>query len=159
MNLLTYLVFSIFLFKTSAIELPDDFIGTFKLDRSENLDNYLLAKDIGFFQRKIVAFLSVTKKFSKNSDGTYNFHTLTSKKNILYNNVILGKEFEGKILDGSKRLLTFTYNPISKTLEEYQADKEKNSIPEIIYYTIEKDILTWKSTFNGVTCRRYYIKV
>ncbi|CEF64268.1 Cytosolic fatty-acid binding domain and Calycin-like domain and Calycin domain-containing protein [Strongyloides ratti] len=152
-------IFIIFIITVFGNEIPKAFLGTFKLDRSENLDNYLIAKDIGFLQRKIVAFLSVSKEFSKNSDGTYNFHTLTTKKNLYYDNVTLNKEFEGRILDGSKRLLKFTYNPITEELEEHQIDKDNKLPTEIIYYTIKNGILVWKSTFNGVTCKRYYNKV
>uniref|UniRef100_A0A0K0FNA2 Lipocln_cytosolic_FA-bd_dom domain-containing protein n=1 Tax=Strongyloides venezuelensis TaxID=75913 RepID=A0A0K0FNA2_STRVS len=159
MKLLFAIVFIVHIFYALGVEIPEKFLGTFKLDRSENLDSYLIAKDIGFFQRKIVAFLSVSKKFSKNMDGSYNFHTLTGKRNLLYDNVVLGKEFEGKILDGSKKTFKYIYNPVTEILEEHQIDKEKKVPEEVIFYTIENEILVWKSTYKGVTCKRYYNKV
>lgn len=41
--------------------IPDAFFGRFKVDRSENFDEFLSAKGVGFLTRQIIKFASVTK--------------------------------------------------------------------------------------------------
>ncbi|KAE9412341.1 hypothetical protein Angca_008753, partial [Angiostrongylus cantonensis] len=106
---------SIFIFTTliiaSAIhakELPEKFYGKFDLDHSENFDEYLEAKGYGWFTRKLVTFATFKKEFTKSSKpGRFDYANLTSKKDVFYKDVELGKEFIGEGIDSTKHKITF----------------------------------------------------
>ncbi|ULT81721.1 hypothetical protein L3Y34_011591 [Caenorhabditis briggsae] len=80
--------------------LPEQFFGTFDLDHSENFDEYLTAKRYGWFTRKLVIFATFRKVFTRTDSKTlFDFSNLTSKKDVHYKNIELGKAFQGEGLD------------------------------------------------------------
>lgn len=92
----------------SAAVLPDKFYGTFDLDHSENFDEYLTAKGYGWFTRKLVTFATFKKVFTKTSNkNLFDYSNLTSKKDVHYKNVQLGKAFQGEGLDSTKHEVRF----------------------------------------------------
>jgi hypothetical protein len=67
-----------------CVEIPEKFIGSWEVDKSENFDEYLTAKGYGWFMRQMVKLASITKIFEKSTSkpGTYNCRIYTSKKVI-----------------------------------------------------------------------------
>ncbi|VDK84181.1 unnamed protein product [Cylicostephanus goldi] len=87
----------------SAKDLPDKYYGKFDLDHSENFDEYLEAKGYGWFTRKLVTFATFKKEFTKSDKpGKFDYSNLTSKKDVHYKDVELGKEFVAEGLDSTK---------------------------------------------------------
>ncbi|KAK6010415.1 hypothetical protein OSTOST_24559 [Ostertagia ostertagi] len=93
---------------SNAKQLPDKFYGKFDLDHSENFDEYLEAKGYGWFTRKLVTFATFKKEFKKSDKpGKFDYANLTSKKNVYYDNIELGKEFVAEGLDSTKHKIVF----------------------------------------------------
>uniref|UniRef100_A0A0K0D5M5 FABP domain-containing protein n=1 Tax=Angiostrongylus cantonensis TaxID=6313 RepID=A0A0K0D5M5_ANGCA len=89
-----------------AKELPRKFYGKYDLDHSENFDEYLEAKDelLGYdwFTRKLVTTATFKKEFKTSSKpGRFDYANLTSKKDVFYKDVELGKEFIGEGIDST----------------------------------------------------------
>ncbi|CAI5455580.1 unnamed protein product [Caenorhabditis angaria] len=139
--------------------LPEQFYGTFDLDHSENFDEYLTAKGYSWFTRKIVNFATFKKVFAKTSDKTkFDFSNLTSKKDVHYKNVELGKPFEGEGLDSTKQQITFTLK--DGHLFEHQKPLEGGDAKEETYeYLFQGDFLLVRMTFDGVEGRRFYKRI
>ncbi|KAE9413729.1 hypothetical protein Angca_007781 [Angiostrongylus cantonensis] len=89
--------------------IPEKFFGRFKLEKSENFDEFLSAKGVNWFLRKMIQFVSVTKVIAKNEISGYNLENLSSKKNIFYHGWKLGETFEGDGLDGMRHNVTFNF--------------------------------------------------
>ncbi|EFO82810.1 hypothetical protein CRE_00913 [Caenorhabditis remanei] len=138
--------------------LPDKFYGNFELDRSENFDEYLTAKGYGWFTRKLVTFATFKKIFSRTANKhLFDYSNLTSKKDVFYKNVGLGKKFEGEGLDSTKHEILFTLKD-GKLFEHHKPLEEGEAKEETYEYSFDGDILLQKMSFNGVEGRRYYKK-
>ncbi|KAM3728386.1 Fatty acid-binding protein [Dirofilaria immitis] len=133
-----------------AKELPEKFMGTFKLDRS-----------INWFLRKMISFASVTKIFShaEETKGAYNLTNLTSKKNTVYKNWKLNEEFQAEGLDGKMHKIKFGFNPATDSLEERHIRmNDPNDHGETYTYTVDGDTLVLSMANEKVSCRRYFIR-
>uniref|UniRef100_A0A0M3I9D8 FABP domain-containing protein n=1 Tax=Ascaris lumbricoides TaxID=6252 RepID=A0A0M3I9D8_ASCLU len=134
-------------FKLDRSENFDEFLaskGTFKLDRSENFDEFLASKGVNWFVRKMIGFASVTKIFavSKSDPDSYDMSNLTSKKNTHFNNWKLNQTFEAEGLDGKMHKITFNFDDATDTLKETHVRMDDpNDKGETYYYTIEGDEL------------------
>ncbi|VDP12275.1 unnamed protein product [Heligmosomoides polygyrus] len=136
-----------------VVAVPVKFYEKFDLDHSENFDEYLEAKGYGWFTRKLVTSAKFEKE-SKKSDkpGKFDYSNLTSKKNVHYEGVELGKEFVGEGLYSTKHKVTFDlrHNPIEK-------EEAKDGTYE--YSFINKggeEFLLVKMEGNGVVRKRFY---
>ncbi|KAK0396125.1 hypothetical protein QR680_001579 [Steinernema hermaphroditum] len=157
MILLSLAVLAVCIVPSSGAELPEKFIGHFKLDHSENLDDYLVAKGFGWLMRKVINFATVTKVFLHGSEpGRYRFKNLTSKKNTDYKNFALGDEFQAESLDSTQHKITFIYDPSADSLTEHHVPLDPNEKPEDFVYSIQGDFLVMKLNFNGVSATRFY---
>ncbi|CAO4385035.1 unnamed protein product [Caenorhabditis nigoni] len=138
--------------------LPERFFGNFELDHSENFDEYMTAKGYGWFTRKMVTFATFKKVFAKtNNPNTFDYSNLTSKKDVFYKNVSLGKSFTGEGLDSKKKEITFSLK--NGHLFEHQKPLEEGEAKEETYeYYFDGDWLLQKMSYNGVEGRRYYKK-
>uniref|UniRef100_F1LFL1 Fatty acid-binding protein 3 n=3 Tax=Ascaris suum TaxID=6253 RepID=F1LFL1_ASCSU len=154
--------FSLILSSTMAstnVRIPEKFLGTFKLDRSENFDEFLASKGVNWFVRKMIGFASVTKIFavSKSDPDSYDMSNLTSKKNTHFNNWKLNQTFEAEGLDGKMHKITFNFDDATDTLKETHVRMDDpNDKGETYYYTIEGDELLLKMANDKVTCRRFF---
>ncbi|CEF68862.1 Cytosolic fatty-acid binding domain and Calycin-like domain and Calycin domain-containing protein [Strongyloides ratti] len=139
-------------------KIPSKFIGKFELEKSENFDEYLIAKGFGWFMRKMISLASVTKIFEESkTSGKYVMKNLTSKKNTEYDNIVLGEEFEAEGLDSTQHKITFDYNPDKDIItEKHIRLEEPNDKGETYEYKIDGDYLVMKMEYNGVTTNRYY---
>ncbi|CAJ0606548.1 unnamed protein product [Cylicocyclus nassatus] len=144
----------------SAKDLPDKYYGKFDLDHSENFDEYLEAKGYGWFTRKLVTFATFKKEFTKSDKpGKFDYSNLTSKKDVHYKDVELGKEFVGEGLDSTNHKITFDL--VGDKLFEKHHPMEKGEAKDETYeYSfVEKDgkeYLLVKMEANGVVGKRFY---
>ncbi|PAV59703.1 hypothetical protein WR25_20796 [Diploscapter pachys] len=140
---------------TDAKSIPEKFFGRFVLEKSENFDEFLAAK-VNWFLRKIIQMSSITKVISKGEKpNTYNFETLSSKKNAIYHGFELGKTFEGEGMDDKKHQITFNVQGDVLTERHIRSDDPADK-GEIYFYTIESDKLVLKMENNNITCRRWF---
>ncbi|EYC25110.1 hypothetical protein Y032_0012g1706 [Ancylostoma ceylanicum] len=165
-------------FAVHAKELPQKYYGKFDLDHSENFDEYLEAKGYGWFTRKLVTFATFKKEFTKSDKpGKFDYSNLTSKKDVHYKDVELGKEFIGEGLDSTKhksyglapaiyldlRKETFqiTFDLVGETLFEkhnpIEGGEAKDETYEYSFTTKDgKEFLLVKMEANGVVGKRFY---
>ncbi|WKY14107.1 hypothetical protein Q1695_000007 [Nippostrongylus brasiliensis] len=160
------LLFVLFVFAAPIVrakELPEKFYGTFDLDHSENFDEYLEAKGYGWFTRKLVTFATFKKEFKKSDKpGKFDYANLTSKKNVYYEDVELGKEFVGEGLDSTKHKVTFELK--GDVLFEKHVPIEKGEAKDEVYeYSFvkkdAKEYLLVKMEAGGVVGKRFYKRV
>ncbi|KAL6735266.1 hypothetical protein Aduo_005723 [Ancylostoma duodenale] len=164
-----------------AKELPQKYYGKFDLDHSENFDEYLEAKGYGWFTRKLVTFATFKKEFTKSDKpGKFDYSNLTSKKDVHYKDVELGKEFIGEGLDSTKhksygllpaicldlRKETFqiTFDLVGETLFEKHNPIEGGEAKDETYeYSFTnkdgKEFLLVKMEANGVVGKRFYKRI
>ncbi|KAF8384924.1 lbp-1 [Pristionchus pacificus] len=153
------LLLSIGLVVSANTSLPDKFYGKFTLDHSENFDEYLEAKGYGWFTRKLVTLATFEKVFTKGAGSTFDYENLTTKKNVAYKGVTLGKEFEGEGLDSEKHKITF-YMKGDKLFEKHVPVNKSGEAKEEEYeYYFDGDFLLVKMEANGVIGKRFYKRV
>lgn len=88
--------------------VPEQFFGTFKLERSEHFDEYLASKGVNWFVRKMIGLSSITKTVLRAEEtGKYDFLNKSPKVDLAYRNVQLGTEFQGKGFDGLEHKVRF----------------------------------------------------
>ncbi|VDK44170.1 unnamed protein product [Anisakis simplex] len=86
----------------NAKKMPDKYFGTYKLERSNNLEEYLIARGYRWFSRRLIMLASITKVIRKATSGMplrYDMDTLTWKKNVYYRDFVLGRQFESEGLE------------------------------------------------------------
>ncbi|CAO4385034.1 unnamed protein product [Caenorhabditis nigoni] len=138
--------------------LPEKFFGGFKLDHSENLDEYLTAKGYSWFTRKMVTLANFKKVFAKTEiSNTFDYPNLTSKKDVFHKNVCLGNSFSGEGIDSTKHEITFSLNN-GHLFEHHKPLEEGEAKEETYEYYFDGDWLLQKMSYNGVEGRRYYKK-
>uniref|UniRef100_A0A914Z752 Cytosolic fatty-acid binding proteins domain-containing protein n=1 Tax=Panagrolaimus superbus TaxID=310955 RepID=A0A914Z752_9BILA len=158
--ILIYCIFSNFEVMASGDtgSLPDKFLGSFKLEKSENFDEFLASKGVNWFVRKMIQMASITKIFQKSADkpNRYTAINLSSKENTKWEDWALNEPFEAKGLDGTRHKITFGL-PDENTLTEnhvrieYEGDND-----ETYHYTREGDYLILKMSNEKITCRRFF---
>uniref|UniRef100_A0A1I8AM12 FABP domain-containing protein n=1 Tax=Steinernema glaseri TaxID=37863 RepID=A0A1I8AM12_9BILA len=137
--------------------VPSSFFGAFKLERSENFDEYLASKGVGFLLRKIIGFSSVTKAFSQGDESNrYNMENRTSKKNLVHKNWALGETFEDEGLDGKRHKITFGITDSGVLTENHIRLELPNDPGETYQYSIDGDYLVLKMENQSVSCRRFF---
>ncbi|KAJ1364297.1 Fatty acid-binding protein 3 [Parelaphostrongylus tenuis] len=136
--------------------IPDKFFGRFLLEKSENFDEFLAAKGVNWFLRKMIQFASITKVIAKNDVSGYNLENLSSKKNTFYHGWKLGETFEAEGMDGTRHNITFNFANDTLT-ENHVRLEDPNDKGETYRYNIDSDdklLLTMEN--NGITCRRWF---
>ncbi|EFO82972.1 CRE-LBP-1 protein [Caenorhabditis remanei] len=157
-------VFLIVVATASAANLPDKYYGTFDLSHSENFDEYMTAKGYGWFTRKLVTFATFKKVFTRTgSKNLFDYSNLTSKKDVHYKNIELGKAFQGEGLDSTKHEVCFsiiTFTLKDGHLFEHHKPLEGGDAKEETYeYLFDGDLLLVRMSFNGVEGRRFYKRI
>jgi len=146
----------------NAVEIPEKFLGSWDVEKSENFDEYLTAKGYGWFMRQMVKLASITKIFEKNKEkpGTYNCKIYTTKKNVEWLGWKLGESFTAEYLDETSHGITFNYLPAeNKVTEKHILVDKPNEKPDIYEYTVNGDgFLVMRMEFNGVVTHRFYKK-
>ncbi|GMS85552.1 hypothetical protein PENTCL1PPCAC_7727, partial [Pristionchus entomophagus] len=139
-----------------ADTLPTGFFGRFRLDHSENFDEYLTAKGYGWLTRRIVSFASVDKVFTKTGANSFDFDNLATKKDLHYKNVVLGKEFIGEGLDSTDHRITFHMRG-NRLYEKHipTSANAKQKEDEYGYELVSSGMVQILET-NGIVARRYF---
>jgi hypothetical protein len=81
-------------------QIPEEFFGSFTLEKSENFDEFLKAKGVNWMLRKMMQMASLTKIIKKNADGTYTMESKSVKKDLTWT-FTLGQQFEAEAFDGT----------------------------------------------------------
>ncbi|KAF8386413.1 hypothetical protein PRIPAC_75555, partial [Pristionchus pacificus] len=140
----------------AAEGLPEGYFGSFKLDHSDNFDEYLKATGIGWFKRKLISLASITKTFTKTGPTTFNFDNETTKKSLHYKDVVLGKEFIGEGIDSSKQKITFSIRNGRLYEKHVPTDPNAEQKEDEYAFKLEGDTLVQTLQSNGVVAKRYY---
>nr|6I9F_A Chain A, Fatty acid-binding protein homolog [Ascaris suum] len=140
--------------------LPDKFLGTFKLERDENFDEYLKARGYGWIMRQVIKLAGVTKKFRNAASGKpdrYDMENLTTKKDTHHKDWALGEEFQDEALDSTQHKITFDLKD-PNTLTETHIKVDDPTDVETYEYRRDGDYLVMKMSWKGVSTSRYYKK-
>ncbi|PAA49632.1 hypothetical protein BOX15_Mlig012300g1 [Macrostomum lignano] len=101
----------------------EKFIGTWRLESSENFDAYMKAIGVGFVLRKVGNTVKPDVQFLRNEDGTCTMKTISTFKNseITFE---LDKEFEETTIDGRKVRSTMTMTEGGELVHKQASEPE-----------------------------------
>ncbi|GMR57836.1 hypothetical protein PMAYCL1PPCAC_28031, partial [Pristionchus mayeri] len=153
-------VFSLFLVFSfiNADNLPEGYFGRFKLDSSDNFEEYLKATGVGWLKRRLISFAQIDKVFTKAGPQSFHFYNLSTAKSLHYKNIVLGKEFIGKGIDSTKHKITFTFRN-GKLYEKHVPTDPNGEQKEDEYaFKLEGDTLVQTLQAGGVVAQRYFIR-
>ena len=144
----------------SAEDFPQEFLGSWSVGKSENLDEYLSEKGYGWFTRQLVKAASITKTFTRGAEpGRFTAKVETTKKDVEWVNVPFNEYFEGDYVDGGKHKIKFYYENGALFEDHKPVDTTGEAKAEL--YKYEKDgtsTMIMYMTANGVTAKRWYNK-
>uniref|UniRef100_A0A183BSQ0 FABP domain-containing protein n=1 Tax=Globodera pallida TaxID=36090 RepID=A0A183BSQ0_GLOPA len=140
---------AIFAEDDAATEIPQKFYGAFKLDHSDNWDDYLVSKGYNDPEvRKKVELPRFTRILYRHPNGTYRMMVGTgvegskwvkgSKKHSDCS-FQLNKASVCTYWDGNKHELTFTYDAKDERLTERHVRLDGTGAPEVFNYKIDSD--------------------
>ncbi|XP_014096051.1 probable fatty acid-binding protein [Bactrocera oleae] len=120
----------------------------YKLEKSENFDEYMKELGVGMVMRKMGNSVSPTVELKKDGE-TYTFTTTSTFKTSSIN-FKLGKEFDEETLDGRKVKSVITLEG-NKLVQEQKGDKPSTIVREFT----DSELVT-TLTINGVKSVRLY---
>ncbi|XP_011204530.1 probable fatty acid-binding protein [Bactrocera neohumeralis] len=120
----------------------------YKLEKSENFDEYMKELGVGMVMRKMGNSVSPTVELKKDGE-TYTFTTTSTFKTSSIN-FKLGQEFDEETLDGRKVKSVITLEG-NKLVQEQKGDKPSTIIREFT----DSELVT-TLTINGVKSVRLY---
>ncbi|XP_050536072.1 fatty acid-binding protein, muscle-like isoform X1 [Daktulosphaira vitifoliae] len=122
----------------------------YKLDSSENFDDYMKALGVGILTRKMGNCISPVVELTKNDDEKY---TLTSNSTFKNTATVfkLGEEFDEETPDGRKVRSIITQD--GNTLVHKQ---KSDKLETTIIREFKPDELKMVLTVNDITCTRIY---
>jgi len=127
-----------------------DFIGIkYKLDKSENFDEYMKALGVGMVMRKMANNVSAVVELTLKDD----VYTLSSTSTFKNTSVTfkLGEEFEEETPDGRKVKSIINLDGDNKLVHRQMGDKETTIVREF-----SKDQIVMTLTLGSVTSKRTY---
>lgn len=128
------------------------FVGRWRMETSENFDEYMKAVGVGMMLRKTAGALKPDIVFSIDGD-TWKLRSESTFKNteIVFK---LGEEFDETTADGRKVKTTMTLEGDNKLIHKQKGDPDST-----LTRTIEGDTLTMTLEAKGVKSTRVYKKV
>ncbi|KAI6192268.1 FABP domain-containing protein [Aphelenchoides bicaudatus] len=140
--------------------VPDKFLGEWNLERTENLEEYMIRRGINLFQRKMVSIASVTRIYQQNKKeaGTYDTLILSTFKNAKWYGWRLGQPFNATYVDDKVYEILFDYDSVKDIFSETHTSLVDKSIPaDICEHSInEKGELIQRVSCEGVVARRFF---
>ncbi|KAF8353649.1 hypothetical protein PRIPAC_95272 [Pristionchus pacificus] len=153
----------------AAENLPDKFFGTFDINRSVNFTEYWEAKGYGYTTRwRFITRAGVTKVITKTGDDTFNFDSLSTKKDLKYKDIKLGEEFIGEGWDGSNHTITFSFKdgvlyekhvPTDMDAEQKEDEYRFHFEEDEYRFHFEEDELVQTLEYNGVIAKKYFKRI
>ncbi|MFH4973940.1 hypothetical protein AB6A40_000649 [Gnathostoma spinigerum] len=153
---------SLILQNGSSKKLPDKFLGTWKLEKFVNLDQYLQARGYRWLTRKLVAASSVTKIIRKAASGLplrYDMETLTWKKNVAFKDIIIGRPFTSEHVEDGVFKVLFDIDDKGDTLTERVTNIVEPDDDETFVYMRDGELLIMAAKWKGVDASAIYIKI
>lgn len=121
----------------------------YKLDSSENFEEYMKELGVGFVMRKMGNTVSPTVELIKDGDE-YTFNTTSTFKNTTIKFKV-GEEFDEETVDGRKVKSVCTFDGDDKLIHEQKGDK-----PTTIVREFTADVMNAIMTIGDITCKRVY---
>ncbi|MCP9263058.1 hypothetical protein DINM_006411 [Dirofilaria immitis] len=135
--------------------------GTYTLEKSINLDEYLTARGYKWLTRRLILIASVTKIIRKAASGLslrYDMETLTWKKNVIYTDFALGTSFLTHHLEDGLFNVTIDTSQDGAVMTENVIHTENSEDHETFHYTREGNYLIMRTTWKGVNAAGFYRK-
>ncbi|CAH1721548.1 fatty acid-binding protein, muscle-like isoform X1 [Aphis gossypii] len=123
----------------------------YKLDRSENFDEYMKALGVGMVKRTLANTVYPVVELTKNDDGKFVLSSNSTMKNfsIVFN---LDEEFDEETLDG-RQVKAIIRQDGNKLVHVQKHSKHSDTT---IVREFEPDQLKMILTIDGITCTRIY---
>uniref|UniRef100_A0A224XNU5 Fatty acid-binding protein, muscle n=1 Tax=Panstrongylus lignarius TaxID=156445 RepID=A0A224XNU5_9HEMI len=121
----------------------------YKLNKSENFDDYMKALGVGLVTRKMGNSVSPVIELLE-EDGEYTLKSSSTFKNTVIK-FKLGEEFDQETPDGRKVKSTITLEGDNKLVEVQKGEKETTLIREF-----SKDEVKMTLTIDDIVCTRIY---
>uniref|UniRef100_A0A0V0G2M9 Fatty acid-binding protein, muscle n=1 Tax=Triatoma dimidiata TaxID=72491 RepID=A0A0V0G2M9_TRIDM len=121
----------------------------YKLNNSENFDDYMKALGVGLVTRKMGNSVSPVIELLE-EDGEYTLKSSSTFKNTVIK-FKLGEEFDQETPDGRKVKSTITLEGDNKLVEVQKGEKETTLIREF-----SKDEVKMTLTIDDIVCTRIY---
>lgn len=125
-------------------------VGKWKLDSSENFDEYMKAVGVGMATRKL-GNMTKPNTIIKIVGDTWTLQTKSTVKNTEIN-FKLGEAFDETTADGRKVKTTCTVEGDSKLIQDQKAEINSTLVRELV----DEDHMLLTLTANDVTCKRHY---
>nr|BAN20163.1 allergen, putative [Riptortus pedestris] len=134
------------------VALKDVYGIKYKLDKSENFDEFMKAIGVGMIARKMGNTVSPVVELTEDG-GTY---TLKSSSTFKDTELVfkLGEEFEEETPDGRKVKSLITLDGDNKLIHVQKGDKESKIVREFT-----PDEVKMTLTVDDIVCTRIYKKV
>lgn len=124
----------------------------YKLESSENFEEYMKALGVGLIMRKMGNSISPTVELKKEGDE-YTFNTTSTFKNTTIKFKV-GEEFDEETVDGRKVKSVCTFESDDKLIHEQKGDK-----PSTIVREFTEDTMNAIMTVGEIVCKRLYKSV
>jgi len=150
--LIPLILHSLTVLATEAKMVNEHIVGSYKLEKSENFDEFMKQLGIGFLKRQAASIASATVDISVDGDN-WNIKTTSTFKNSELK-FKLGEEFDEERQDGAKVKSTFTLEDNVLT----QVQKGGSSDVTLVR-TFNADGMTLVAETNGVKSTRTYSRI
>nr|UEK51492.1 FABP-like protein [Parasacculina yatsui] len=130
-------------------------LGKFKMETSENFDEYMKALGVGMVMRKLGNAATPTMEITVSGDE-YELKTITTFKTTSIK-FKLGEAFEENTADGRTVKSTITVDG-NTLVHEQKGNKEKKEKDSVLRRTFDGDTCTLVCEADGVKATRVYKK-
>ncbi|XP_050719262.1 sodium/calcium exchanger regulatory protein 1-like [Eriocheir sinensis] len=128
-------------------------VGKYKMESSENFDEFMKALGVGLVMRKMGNAATPTVEITE-EDGTYSMKTITTFKTTEIK-FKLGEEFEETTADGRNVKSTITIEG-NKMTHKQTGDKKKEEKDSVITREFTDTELIAECKVDDIVCKRVY---